>query len=618
MRRNKAVILIVIFLGVGLGSINGVSQHQEAVDTLFYEGIHYYKNKDYKRALEIFQLLDRAYGDHSRLTASLLMQGKSYYHLGVYTKSLEKFDRILNDFPESSYCDDALYNKMIVYFKTGMMKKAVSSGLKLLEYGGDEQVLKKGADLTAFIMKTELHLSALEELLDEIQGERGKAAITLQLAEREIENQHYQTVIKIINQFLQLYPESKYRDRMESLLSKAERLGKGEMKIAALLPLSGNNSEQGNRLLNGIKFAVDRYNRESGNRVDIISHDSESDIVKSIQIAKELGNNAEIMAVIGEFDDDITAAVAGVTQSLGVPLIAPTATMNGISSIGDNVFQPRSTLEMQGKILADYAVNGLGLKTFAILGSGDEYGKELRNSFASTVIGLDGEILAEQWYYEGAEQLKPQFEEIRKVGIQKMIDDSLIILVSDEEWKEKYSEQPFQDGSLYTKKSLPALVDSTELKVTSIDAIFFPIQKEALVYVGSQFAFFNIDCHLFGSSSWYDEEFLHKYDTYIKGIYFITDLFIDESNYSFIQFQNNYRTIYGITPTIMDIIGFDCANMILKSMPDEIMSREKITKSLEKIRNFHGLGLDVSFNSIRVNTSLPLLQFNGIDVIQIK
>lgn len=618
MRRKNLFITVMILLGLLLGSRDLFSQQQVAVDTLFYEGIQYYKNKDYKQALDIFQLLDRAYGDHSRLTASLLMQGKAYIHLSVYTKALEKFNKIINDFPRSSYLDDALYGKMIVYYKTGMMKKAAVSGMKLLEYGGDEQVLAKGADLTAAIMNTELSIVELQELLQEIQGERAKAAVTLQLAQREIDNQHYQTVIKIINQFLELYPESRYQTRMESLLSRAERLGKDKIKIGVILPLSGKNSESGNRLLNGIKFAVDQFNRESGSRIDIISHDSKSNIVKAVKAAKELSDNAEIMAIIGEFDDEITAAVAGITQSFGVPLIAPTATMDGISSIGDGVFQPYSTLEMQGEILADYAVNGLGLKTFAILGSGDEYGKELRNAFAGAVISLGGEILIEQWYYEGAEQLKLQFEEIRKVGIQKMIKDSLIIRVSDEEWKEKYSEQPLQDGSLYVKKSLPALVDSTELKVTSIDAIFFPIKKEALVYVGSQFAFFNIDCRLFGSSSWYDEEFLHKYNTYIKGIYFVTDMFIDESNYSYIQFKNSFRTTFGITPDKMNIIGYDCARLISESMSDQIMSRSKIKESLAEIKDFHGIGLDVFFNNMRVNTNLPLLQFNGRDVIQIK
>ncbi|MFO7890096.1 MAG: penicillin-binding protein activator [bacterium] len=618
MRRLKIILAAVILLGFSLGSNRVMGQNQGAVDTLFYEGIHYFNNKDYKRALEIFRLLDRVYDNHSRLTASLLMQGKSYYHIDAYQQSLEKFDSIIKDFPESDYYDDALYNKMVVYYKMNMIKKAVIHGMKLLEHGGDERVLKKGADLSALLMKTKMSISELKELLNEIQGERGKAAVTLQIAYKEINEEHYQTVIKFIHQFLELYPESKYRSRMETLLSKAERLGRDKLKIGVLLPLSGTYAEQGNRLLNGIRFAVDKFNQESGNSVDIISYDSESNIVKAIQIAKELGENAEIVAVIGEYDDKITAAVAGITQSFGLPLIAPTAVMNGISTIGDGVFQPRSTLDMQGNILADYAVKGLGLKTFAILGSGDEYGKVLRNAFAGTVIGLGGEIVAEQWYYEGAEQLKTQFEEIRKAGIQKMIEDSLIIMVSKEEWEKKYSEHQFQDGTLYVRKSLQALVDSTELTVTSIDAIFLPVKKEALVYVGSQFAFFNIDCRLFGSSTWYDEEFLHKYDSYIKGIYFVTDMFTDESNYSYIQFKNNYRSHYGITPAKMDIIGYDSASLILDVMSEEIMIRDNIEKSLSEIKNFRGIGVDVSFNKTGVNTRLPLLQFNGIDVIQIK
>jgi len=618
MIKRYMIIVIVLLSGLCVGSQRVNAQQNLAVDTLFYEGVNYYNNKNYKQALEIFQLLDRVYDDHARLTASLLMQGKSYYHLGTYKKSLDRFDTLINEFPGSSYYDDALFNKMLVHYKMGMMKIAVINGIKLLDHGGDERILRMGADFATKIMKTKMNIPELKELLQEVQGERGKAAVTLQIAQKEIDNQHYQTVIQHINQFLELYPESRYKARMESMLAKAVRLGKDKMKIGVILPLSGDNSEQGNKLLNGIRFAVKKFNQESGNRIEIVSYDSESDIIKAINVAKKLGENAEIIAIIGEYEDNITAAVAGVTQSFGVPLIAPTAVMNGITTVGEGIFQPRGSLDMQGEILADYAVNGLGLKTFAILGSGDEYGRKLRNSFTGKVTGLGGEILVEQWYYEGAEQLKTQFEEIRKAGIQKMIEDSLIIMVEKEEWEEKYSEQQFQDGTLYVKKSIQALVDSTELKVTSIDAIFFPIKKEELVYVGSQFAFFNIDCRLFGSSYWYDEEFLHKYDSYIKGIYFVTDIYIDESDYSYIQFLNNYRTAFGITPTMLDIAGYDSADLILGVISEEIMLRENITKSLSEIKNFNGIGFDVSFNDMRVNTRLPLLQFNGIDVIQIK
>jgi len=618
MIKKNMIIVSVVLSGFCLGIQKANAQHDLAVDTLFYEGINYYNNENYEQALEIFQLLDKVYKNHARLTSSLLMQGKSYYHLEKYKQSLDTFDRLILEFPESAYFDDAVFNKMLVYYKTGEMKTAVTNGIKLLDHGGDERVLKRAAELANTIMKTKMSISELKKLLEEMQGERGKAAVTLQIAQKEIDNQHYQTVILYINQFLELYPESRYRSRMESTLAKAVRLGKDKMKIGVILPLSGENSEQGNQLLNGIRFAVREFNRESGDRIEIVSYDSESDIVKAINIAKELGENAEIIAVIGEYEDNITAAVAGVIRSFGVPLIAPTAIMNGIHSIGDEVFQPRGSLNMQGKILADYAVDGLGLKTFAILGSGDEYGKQLRNAFAGKITELGGEILVEQWYYEGAEQLKTQFEEIRKAGIQKMIEDSLIVMVEKEEWEEKYSEQQFQHGTLYVKQSLEALVDSTELKVTSIDALFLPIKQEELVYVGSQFAFFNIDCRLFGSSHWYNEEFLHKYDTYIKGIYFVTDMFVDESDYSYIQFLNNYRTTFGITPSKMDIAGFDCTNLILDVMSEDIMLREDIKNFLSAVENFQGIGLDVSFNDMRVNTRLPLLQFNGIDVIQIK
>jgi hypothetical protein len=50
-------------------------------------------------------------------------------------------------------------------------------------------------------------------------------------------------------------------------------------------------------------------------------------------------------------------------------IVSPTATDEGISSIGPYVFQANSTNGAKGKTMAQYAVNVIGAKSIAILGS---------------------------------------------------------------------------------------------------------------------------------------------------------------------------------------------------------------------------------------------------------
>lgn len=616
MRNFNKLICGVIFLL--LVSLPAVGQDNAAVDSLFFQGVKFYKESDFKEALEIFKLIDRVYNDHSRLTASILMQGKAHYHLGEFQEALAEFNKVINDFSESEYYDDAIYGKISVYYKRRMMKEAVILCMKLMDSSKDEQFLEKSAKLSSSIMKYRMNIAELKELFDIIKGERGKAAVTLNLAKREIKVYHYQTSIKYLKQFIEMYPESKYTGRMKELIINAESLGKGLMKIGVILPLSGSYSDEANSLLNGIKFALDKHNRVFNTRVELSIHDSENNIVKAVKIARELSDNEETLAIIGELSSNITAAIAGVTQSKGVPLVAPTAMMDGISTIGEGSFQISGELSTQGSILADYAVNGLGLKKFVILACGDEYGQTLRNSFAGEVIRHGGEIIAEEWYYEGVEQLKTQFQVIRKAGIEKMFNDSLIIQVPEEEWEEKYADQPIQNGILYVKKSIHELADSIDIKVTSIDGIFLPVKPEALVYVAPQLAFFNIDCHIFGGSYWYDLEFLKKHRDYIEGVYFVSDYYIDSSNYRYIQFVNNFRKKMGVSPGKMEIRGYDTAGLILSIVSEEIMTRNKFIKFLSGVDNYRGIGTTISFNDKRVNTGLPLLQFHGIDIIKIK
>ena len=101
----------------------------------------------------------------------------------------------------------------------------------------------------------------------------------------------------------------------------------------------------------------------------------------------DLGDDANVVAVLGPISSDEVFASAGVANAKQVTLLTPTATSNGIAAIGPYVFQGNPDYDTRGRAMAAFAWDRLGARKFAVL--------------APT------EILAEQHYLKMKQWLEP-------------------------------------------------------------------------------------------------------------------------------------------------------------------------------------------------------------------
>lgn len=605
------------FFCLVLGGVRASAQTHE-VDSLFYRGVEAYEDGRYTESLRLMELLDRAYTGHRRTTGSLLMQGKSLYKLGDYRQSLRAFQQLISDQPASDYVDDALYGTGTVYYRTAQYVQAVQSLLSIVDRKGDPALQRKAARLATEIMDTYIADDELRQLMTSVEGARGNAAVTMRLAHREIDEERFQSARQILQGYLDAYPTSPYAAQVVQLMARAEELGLGSIKIGVILPLTGDLAEQGNGLLTGIQYAVHLQNEGSAAKVELIIRDSRSNVVQAVIEAQKLCHDEEILAIIGEVQSNVTAAVAAVAAENDIPMLAPTSLADGIASIGPTIFQVNGSLESRGRMLAEYAVQGLGLKRFAVLSPADVYGKAMRESFGRTVTELGGEVASEKWYYEGDQDLGEQFRGIREDGIRRMLEDSLIVIVDGELYEEEYVEQPVRGDTLFVKSDIQALVDSTDLRVTTFDGFFLPVYGEDLPYIMPQFAYYNVGARIFGGDYWHDLEALEDHRRYIDGVIFLTDYHIDPSNYAYFQFRDAFRIVMGKTPEKMEVIGYDTASLLLGVVGERALPREEVRDRLANSRNFAGIGGPISFDENRVNRDLRLLQFRGGNILQIK
>jgi len=139
--------------------------------------------------------------------------------------------------------------------------------------------------------------------------------------------------------------------------------------IGALLPLTGESSDEGIRALNGIQLAKQKINESGGilgKKLDIIVFNDRSDedyIVKQYNLLKEKG----VVAIIGSSYSDVSIALAKAAEKDGIPIISPTASNPELTRNRPNVFRAIFIDDYQAEAMAYFAYNVLNTRNALVL-----------------------------------------------------------------------------------------------------------------------------------------------------------------------------------------------------------------------------------------------------------
>ena len=348
--------------------------------------------------------------------------------------------------------------------------------------------------------------------------------------------------------------------------------------------------------------------------IKLAVRDSQGEALTTVAVTRDLVNSENVLAVIGEIESDKTALIGILSEASQTPVIAPTAIETGLTNVSKNLFQMTPDVSVSGQKIAEYAINEMNLRSFAILAPADKYGRDITDGFAQKIDELNGIIVAESWYYEGATDLREQISRFRTIGLRKMLSDSIlqetpsltrsqvdsVIKEINEMRKMKEEEKP-------TKPS-----DSTATAVTSIDCIFLPVYTEQIPYVAPQLALFNIQAQLIGGNYWNDEDVLVRNHQYVQGAIFSTDYFLDEDSDSFLGFRDRFRLKMGTSPGKLEIAGFDAMNFLLLGIKMSNQTRQDLLVKLKNVRTFEGsLGPYRFENDGRMNTNLTMVRYQN-------
>ena len=399
----------------------------------------------------------------------------------------------------------------------------------------------------------------------------------------------------------QLNPEDipvYFFDLYEKLLRASYQPPVKTVMVGVIIPLTGDNKIEGNSFLRGMHKALST-SINSNKKIAFMIKDNHGNEIQTIRAINELEKNLDVKAIIGPISESNAIIAANSLQGKNIPLIIPSATLDGITSLGNNVYQMNSNLSTRGKTAAKLITNILDLDSIAVLAPADNFGRAITDAFIEQVEQSGKKIVGIEWYSGIPIDLKRQFTNLRKIGFDldekdDSYDEYLGMVFDSLDFLFELSDDDLFDIPDDEELKLTAS-DSSKIKLNTIQAIYSPVHIEHLAYIGTQFPMYYFDTQIVGNDSWRNLDILNQSNIgpHMEGLHIISN------NYS-IDIKNQ---IYDQ--------AFDCTQLIYSIINHEDNGRLALVKRLSNLSDFNGESHNIRFVDSNLNTSLQVLKYDN-------
>ena len=180
---------------------------------------------------------------------------------------------------------------------------------------------------------------------------------------------------------------------------------KKTVKIGVVAPLTGNLSELGLGIKNGVDLAVRQANEKGtvpGYEVVLAAEDDAADPATGANAANKLASDPQVAAVVGTLNSSVAQSVAPVLSKANITQISPANTNPTLTRgpkpddapqrIWPTYMRVATTDSFQGPFAADYALGDGGFKSAFIIHDKKTYGQGLAEAFSKRFKDNGGKI----------------------------------------------------------------------------------------------------------------------------------------------------------------------------------------------------------------------------------
>ncbi len=190
-----------------------------------------------------------------------------------------------------------------------------------------------------------------------------------------------------------------------------------EIKIGAILPLTGSGAKYGQSAKKGIDLAVEEINALGGIRdktLRVIYEDSMLDPKQGVSAINKLVTVNKVPAIIGAMASSVTLAIAPIAEKNNIVLLSPASSAPEISKAGDYIFRNTYSDIYEGPKISSYAYDELGFRRVAILYINNDFGVGLSKAFQQSFVRLGGKIVVVESYEQDSSDFRTQLNKIKQ------------------------------------------------------------------------------------------------------------------------------------------------------------------------------------------------------------
>lgn len=192
--------------------------------------------------------------------------------------------------------------------------------------------------------------------------------------------------------------------------------------IAGWAVLSGADASLGQDWVNSMFIAADDRNNElKGHPIEIITEDALCTPEGGATAAQKLAANPTIVGLIGSSCSDETVGGIATLTNAGLTTISPSNTRPGLTAPDRGpefagYLRTAHSDSFQGKAVAEFVFNELGLTKTATIHDGSAYAEALVGVFADEYTTLGGEVVAQEAVQKGQTDMKPVLTSVAAAG----------------------------------------------------------------------------------------------------------------------------------------------------------------------------------------------------------
>ena len=223
---------------------------------------------------------------------------------------------------------------------------------------------------------------------------------------------------------------------------------KGVIKIGVELPLSGTEGSQGQPMLKGVRFAVERAGGAiKGYTLEVAAYDDAvngvHDPQKGAQNVTAMVGDPKIMAFVGPGSSNVAKSEIPIAADAHLAMISPAntnpcltkdqpdprfpynANCGGLPAQlrkgnPNNYFRTVPTDDYQGPAMADFYLQALKITKVAVGSDNQTYGKGIADAFAAEFKAKGGSIVGNRYDYDqlNTNDFKPWLTAVKAAGAQ--------------------------------------------------------------------------------------------------------------------------------------------------------------------------------------------------------